>query len=197
MHDHNLVNYHTDYDFTNIECNQHLLRDLQKVTDTLPRTWSGRMKEHIQCAIHDRNQLLEAGKRAFDQAYTDNFFSGFNQIMIQAISEYYAADEDSDEELRLIMRLLEYKNNYFAWITCFDLPVTNNTSERALRGAKTHMKVSGQFLSEAYAQYYAAIQSYIETCKRNGINEMSALVRLCQGDPLSLKDILNHPLLAS
>ena len=197
MHDHNLVNYHTDYDFTNIECNQHLLRDLQKVTDTLPRTWPGRMKEHIQRAIHDRNQLLEAGKRAFDQAYTDNFFSGFNQIMIQAISEYYAADEDSDEEFRLIMRLLEYKNNYFAWITCFDLPVTNNTSERALRGSKTHMKVSGQFLSEAYAQYYAAIQSYIETCKRNGINEMSALVRLCQGDPLSLKDILNHPLLAS
>lgn len=197
MHDHNLVNYNADYDFTNIECNQHLLRDLQKVTDTLQRSWSARMKEHIQRAIHDRNQLLEAGKKAFDQAYTDNFFSTYNQIMVQAINEYLYSEGDNAVELRLIKRLMEYKDNYFAWVTCFDLPVTNNVSERSLRGSKTHMKVSGQFLSEDYAKHYAAIQSYIETCKRNGINEMSALVRLCQGNPLTLDEILQYNMPAS
>lgn len=197
MHDHNLVNYNADYSFTNIECNQHLLRDLQKVTDTLQRAWSVRMKEHIQRAIHDRNQLLEAGKKAFDQSYTDDFFSTYNQIMIQAMNEYLYSEEDSEVESRLIKRLWEYKDNYFAWVTCFDLPVTNNVSERSLRGSKTHMKVSGQFLSEDYAKHYAIIQSYIETCKRNGINEMSALVRLCQGNPLSLSEILQHNRLVS
>lgn len=40
-------------------------------------------------------------------------------------------------------------------------------------------------------------QSYIETCKRNGINEMSALVRLCQGNPLSLSEIPQHNQLVS
>lgn len=197
MHDHNLVNYNTDYSFTNVECNQHLLRDLQKVTDCSQHAWPGRMKEQIQRAIHDRNQLMERGKEAFDNAYIADFFSAFNQIMIQAIDEYHKSENDCEEELRLIKRLLEYKNNYFAWVTCFDLPVTNNVSERSLRGSKTHMKVSGQFLSEDYAKHYAAIQSYIETCKRNGVNEMSALVRLCQGDPLSLEEILQYHLLVS
>ena len=97
------------------------------------------------------------------------------------------------EEAALLLRIMEYKDNYFAWVTCFDLPVTNNLSERSLRGSKTHMKVSGQFLSEEFAIYYAAIQSYIETCRRNGLNDMTALVRLCEGTPFSLADILCYP----
>ena len=87
---------------------------------------------------------------------------------------------------------MEYKSNYFAWITCFELPITNNLSERSLRGVKTHMKVSGQFQSEEYAQYYATIMTYIETCRRNGINEMCALLRLCKGNPYSVNEILGN-----
>lgn len=41
MHDHNKVNYNELFSFQNIECNQHLERDLQKVTDDNPEhTWS-------------------------------------------------------------------------------------------------------------------------------------------------------------
>lgn len=38
MHDHNIVNYCSDYSFTNIECNAHLLRDLHKVYDHMRHT---------------------------------------------------------------------------------------------------------------------------------------------------------------
>ena len=193
MHDHNLVNYNKDYSFTNIECVQHLLRDLQKVADNLSRLWPGRLKEHIQQAIHDRNQAIQQGKSAFPDDYILTFFETFNQIMIQANAEHdeHPARYYYKEEAALLLRIMDYKNNYFAWVTCFDLPVTNNLSERSLRGSKTHMKVSGQFLSVEYANYYAALQSYIETCKRNGLNEMSALVRLSHGNPFSLSDILS------
>ena len=192
MHDHNIVNYNADYSFTNIECNEHLLRDLQKVTDNLQREWSKDMKEHIQKAIHDRNEAIRAGRKEFDAKYIDDFFSRFNQIIIQANLEHIQNEAAYyyHEEAALILRMLEYNDNYFAWVCCFDLPITNNLSERSLRGSKTHLKVSGQFLSEAYAQYYATIQSYIETCKRNGINEMTALIRLCEGAPYTLEDIL-------
>ena len=193
MHDHNIVNYNDDYSFTNIECNEHLLRDLQKVTDNLRRDWSKDMKEHIQKTIHDRNEAIRAGRKEFDAKYIDDFFGRFNQLIIQANQEHMQNESVYyySEEAALILRMLEYKDNYFAWVCCFDLPVTNNLSERSLRGSKTHLKVSGQFLSEAYAQYYATIQSYIETCKRNGVNEMSALIRLCEGNPYTLEDILN------
>ena len=50
-----------------------------------------------------------------------------------------------DEEKTLIRRILNYKDNYFAWIADFTLPTTNNLSERSLRSSKTKQKVSGQF----------------------------------------------------
>jgi hypothetical protein len=51
------------------------------------------------------------------------------------------------------------------------------------------MKVAGQFQSVETARYYAAIKSYVETCCRNGINEMEALIRLCDGNPYTVKQI--------
>lgn len=36
MHDHNKVNHNEAYSFNNIECNAHLLRDLQKIADNFP-----------------------------------------------------------------------------------------------------------------------------------------------------------------
>lgn len=39
VHDHNKVNYNDDYDFTNAECCVHLIRDLRKLNENLPRVW--------------------------------------------------------------------------------------------------------------------------------------------------------------
>ena len=192
MHDHNIVNYNDDYSFTNIECNQHLLRDLQKVTDNLHRSWSERLRNHIQKTIHDRNEAVKEGKKEFESSYQEAFFQEYTQIMIQANQEHLQGEEEYyySKEAALIKRLLDYKDNYFAWVCSFEYPVTNNLSERGLRNSKTHLKVSGQFQSEEYAQYYATVQSYIETCKRNGINEMRALMRLCDGRPYTVDEIM-------
>ena len=48
--------------------------------------------------------------------------------------------------------------------------------------------MSGQFLSESYAQYFANILTYIETCVRNGVNEFQALLRLTQNNPYTLQE---------
>ena len=40
------------------------------------------------------------------------------------------------------------------------------------------MKISGQFESVEAADNHAVIRSYIETCRRNDINEIDALQRL-------------------
>ena len=72
----------------------------------------------------------------------------------------------------------------------FDIPFDNNLSERGLRYIKSKMKVSGQFQNIETARYYATINSYIETARRNGINEHDALVRLINGNPYSLDEML-------
>ncbi|MCD7902729.1 MAG: hypothetical protein LUF91_02985, partial [Oscillospiraceae bacterium] len=77
----------------------------------------------------------------------------------------------------------------FVDIHNFSLPTTDNLSERGLRGIKSHMKISGQFDSEKTAKYYAAVKTYVETCRKNGIDEMQALSRLCEGNPYTAEEI--------
>ena len=45
MHDHNLINYRKDFRFRNVECLQHLERDLQKLIDVSHHRWPEEMKE--------------------------------------------------------------------------------------------------------------------------------------------------------
>lgn len=192
MHDHNKVNYNKGYSFSNIECNVHLLRDLQKTTDSLQHEWSGKLKNLLEKTNSQRNDKIDKGENSFDDIYIKTFYGEFDKIMLDAIEEnrkdnnkYYNKDE-----LTLILRILDYKDNYLAWVVNFNLPFSNNLSERALRGAKSKMKISGQFQSAETARHYAAIKSYIETCYRNGVNQTEALVRLCEGNPYTVKEIL-------
>ena len=72
----------------------------------------------------------------------------------------------------------------------FDIDFSNNLSERSLRSSKTKMKISGQFKNIINAEYYANIKSYIETYKRNNINEHEAIIRLFNDNPLTIEEIL-------
>jgi len=194
MHDHNKVNYNEKYSFRNLECNQHLQRDLQKSADDTRHPELLALKELISKTIKDRKYLIAAGAEAFDDTYTACFESRLNDIIDQAEK---ANAEDFNTyfgqfEKNLIKRVLKYQDNYFAWVYDFSLPTTDNLSERALRSIKSHMKISGQFGSATTAGHFAKIKSYIETCRRNGINEIHALTRLCEQDPYTVKEIF-HP----
>lgn len=191
MHDHNKVNYNKDYSFTNIECNVHLLRDLQKTVEYLEHSWASDMKRLLEKTNAQRNHEIAEGKEAFSDSYILDFFAEYDRIMLLALEQnradynrYYGKDEQT-----LILRIATYKENYLAWVTNFELPFSNNLSERALRGVKSKMKIAGQFQNEESAQRYAAVKSYIETCMRNGINEVKALTRLCRGKPYTVAEI--------
>lgn len=122
------------------------------------------------------------------------FEDKFEKIMITAHKEneeeqqkYYV-----DKEATLMLRILDYKNEYLLWIYDFDVPFTNNLSERGLRGAKSKMKAAGQFWNVESASWYATIRTYIEKCNRNNVNIYNALLKLSIGKPYTLKQILEH-----
>jgi transposase len=193
VHDHNKVNYNRDYSYGNAECNQHLLRDLKKVQDNLGHKWAQDLAKLLTDTNKQREELIINGISEFSPKVLSKFFEEFNDIMINAYKENEEANSKyyANNEKTLILRILDFKNEYLAWVVNFDLPFTNNLSERSLRGAKSKMKISGQFQNVKTASFYANIKSYIETCYRNGINEFYAMLRLCRGDPFKLEDILN------
>ena len=190
MHDHNKINY--KYSYQNIECNVHLIRDLDKCKDNTSHEWCEKFKLLVQQIIHDRNELILSNKsESFGDEYINNFNIQYEDILYNAIEENLTKSKThyDKKERALINRILEYKDNYFIWMYDFSLPIDNNLSERGLRGAKSKMKIAGQFQNEKTAKYYADIKTYIETCYRNGINPTEALIRLMEDNPYTVDEI--------
>ena len=191
MHDHCSVSYHKGFLFRNVECQQHLERDLQKLSDVSHHRWAEEMKELIRRTIHKRKQLLAAGTDHFSgddinrfmAKYTGLLDSGYREY-VKDLNSYYSNDENA-----LLVRLRKYQENYTEWIRDFTVPTTNNLSERSLRFVKCKDKMSGQFLSIEYAKYFANIRTYIETCARHGVNQLQALLRLTQNNPFTLQEL--------
>jgi len=192
-HDHNIINYHNDYSFINAECCQHLNRDLEKVKINIPnRTWCIKLKDLFNEYDHKRKELIEKNIDHFSDEEFNEFISKINEYLLLGVDEYLNDSKVyyANKEAALLIRLMEYRDNYIYWTLDFDIPFTNNLSERALRGIKSKMKVSGQFQNVNNAEYYAMIRSYVETCYRNGINGHEALVRLMNDNPYTLEEIL-------
>ena len=191
MHDHNIINY--KYSYQNIECNVHLIRDLEKCKNNTCHEWCDKFKLLVQKIIHDRNELINTNEHvaSFDIDYINDFDAQYEDILYNAIEENLSKKKthyDKDERA-LINRILEYKDNYFIWMYDFSLPIDDNLSERGLRGAKSKMKIAGQFQNEKTAKYYADIKTYIETCYRNKINPTDALIRLMEDNPYTVEEI--------
>ena len=76
------------------------------------------------------------------------------------------------------------------WAHDFSLPSTNNNSEKNIRPVKSKLKISGQFQNINYLKHYATIRSYIETCKKNGINIIDACAKLMNDNPYVFSEII-------
>lgn len=191
VHDHNKVNYNEDYEFTNAECCVHLIRDLRELNDVLPRDWIQSLINLLVDTNNKRKDYIEKSILQFDSEVSDKVIEEYDKIIHQAqeinlkdFNSYYGKDERT-----IIKRLKDYKENYLLWILRFDIPFSNNLSERSLRGSKTKMKVSGQFANIQNAEYFARIKSYIETCKSHDINPHEALIRLIEDNPYTLDEM--------
>jgi rRNA maturation protein Nop10 len=195
MHDHNRVNYNEKFYFENLECNQHLQRDLQKNSDDTMHVWSADLKKLISATVHDRKAAIGRGETSFPPGYVERFTGRVDSALAAGRAEHGkpAPRWAANFERALLARIAKFHANYFKWVEDFSLPTTNNLSERGLRCVKSHMKVSGQFANVTTARYFATVKTYIETCRKNGINEIVALSRLCDGNPVAVSEIFGHP----
>ncbi len=195
MHDHNKVNYNKQFSFRNIECIQHLERDIQKVADDNPtHTWATKLKELISQTIKNRKELIGENELSFTEEYVNKFNKKIKRLIKKGYKESGVSTNPTTvpSEGTLLKRIEEYYDNYFMWVQDFSLPTTDNLSERGLRGIKSHLKISGQFDSETTASYFAIVKTYVETCRKNGLNEQVALSRLCTGNPYTVAEIFNN-----
>lgn len=71
-----------------------------------------------------------------------------------------------------------------AFLDDLAIPFDNNQAERDLRLLKTQQKVSGGFRSDADADAFALLRSYLSTLHKQGVALLDALRTLIAGSPL-------------
>jgi hypothetical protein len=82
-----------------------------------------------------------------------------------------------------IVRLRDYTDDVWPFMTRADVPFTNNLAEQTVRMPKVKQKVSGCFRTLQGAQTYCVIRSYCATMHKQGANIFESLVLAFKGTP--------------
>ena len=150
-------------------CIAHLLRNLTYTMQAFPDdAWSLNMMDLLRDSVHSRNRgNVGQDVRAKMEKRLDELLSK---------PPVYTKDDGKDTELdRLKKSIAKHRDYVFTFLTDPAVPPTKNDSEKALRPAKTKLKVSGCFRTETGVENYATVASVIQTAAKNGQNPFEVL----------------------
>lgn len=184
VHDHYSLYY--NYGADNAECNVHILRYLNAITQFTNHRWANELKKLLLEMKETKEFYLSKGKtKISDKAYKQ-FKKRYLVILSEAQKERkkdLSKNSYKKEEANLINRLIKYCDNHLLFLKKFFVPFSNNRAESDLRGIKVKQKI-GKFRSLEGATIYAVIKSCISTYQKNGINLYKAIMALLNNEPI-------------
>ena len=191
VHDHWKSYYKKEY-MTHAECNAHILRYLKGILEI------GKQKD-IEDLIklfvkmnEDKKHAVENGSTKFDDSVIEEYYTTYTNILngwrkdLNGRMKKTKNIEYFKDELNLLNRLEEYKDNHLLFIRNFEVPFDNNLAERSLRMIKTKTKVSGGFKTDGGAKTFAKIRSFFSTCKSQTSNIIESTMNVFEGNEYEL-----------
>jgi transposase len=170
-------------------CAAHLLRDLADVATVATQTaWAAGLAALLveinnTCDDARRRRLktvAPALKRSFTARY-DALVAQGHTANPEPVGRPRNYLERRSHNLATAFDL--HRQSILRYMHDLDVAFTNNQAERDLRPTKLHRKISGCFRSQAGAQRFAHLRSYLSTTRKNGITAIDALTRLYEGNP--------------
>lgn len=171
-------------------CAAHLLRDLASVaTVASQEAWAAglarllvEINDACDAARHrGRKSLAVSVKHSFNDRY-----DRLVQAALEANPEPVSGRKRNALERQsynLAVAFATHKRSILRYMHDLTVSMTNNQGERDLRPVKLHRKISSCFKSQAGAERFAAVRSYLSTTRKNDIPAINALTRLFNGDP--------------
>ena len=184
IHDHYLMYY--NYGSDNAECNVHVLRYLNGVSEFTNHKWAKELKELLLEMKDIKEKYISEGK----EEISDNDFEDFKERYLailnngkEEMKKDYKTNAYKDDEKKLLNRLIKYCDNHLLFLKKFFVPFSNNQAESDLRGIKIKQK-TGKFRSVEGANIYAVIKSCLSTYRKNKISPYDALLNLLNENPV-------------
>ena len=147
-------------------CIAHLLRNLTYTMQAFPEDpWSLDVMDLLKDSVH-RRHAGDMGPEV--RSEMESRLDG-----LLARPPLYSRGDGKETELdKLKNGIRKHRDHVFTFLANPAVPPTNNGSERALRPAKTKLKVSGCFRTETGVENYASV---IQTAVKNGQDPFEVL----------------------
>jgi transposase len=128
------------------------------------------------------------GVKALAPARKQAFAARYDTLVAQGLAAnpepgHRPRDYLERRSFNLARAFATHRRSILRYMHDLDVAFTNNQAERDLRPTKLHRKISGCFRSQAGAQRFAHLRSYLSTTRKNGVSAIDALTRLFEGNP--------------
>jgi transposase len=173
-------------------CNIHHLRELTFLEEQYQQTWAAELKALLREMKHTVEQarargavtLPEGERRAFRARYHALLAAGLAANPPPVRRKGQRGRIRQSPARNLLERLLLGHTEVLAFLDDLTIPFDNNQAERDLRTLKVQQKVSGCFRSEAGADAFMRLRSYLSTLRKQGQALLDALRTVFAGQLL-------------
>jgi len=168
-------------------CGSHLLRELTFIVDANGYSWAANMKRLlretcVEVAKRESKNLNPEEYANLQKRYRNILTRGEKELPpIPARQNGKRGRVAKTDAHNLWERLKDHETAVLLFARMPHVPFTNNRAERDLRMSKVKQKVSGCFRTEALAQAYCRISSYLQTMTNEGHNPLIAIQMALSG----------------
>lgn len=167
-------------------CNAHHLRELLFLAEELQQGWAQEMIDLLRLACHEVNESPEG---VLGAARLAHLRSEYTRILDAAEREHPRVQPQPGKRGRpkqskaanLLGRLREHAQDVWRFASHALVPFTNNAAEQLMRMLKVKLKIAGSFRTEAGADVFCVIRSYLATMLRQGHSAFEGLTLVLQG----------------
>ena len=167
------------FKFKHAICDAHILRELVAAAYFRQQSWAIKMFDLLLEVFEAKRTAVEKGEKGLAQEYIDNIRKRYRQILAKGYIEI--AGQTKGKTFSLLERLKKLEDAALAFAVDFRVDFTNNASEISLRDLKVALRVISQFKTMPGLVDYCIIQSFMDTCRKQGHNPFDMMKVLLSG----------------
>ncbi|ANB01990.1 transposase [Ectothiorhodospira sp. BSL-9] len=182
VHDH-WAPYWRYKDCEHVLCNAHHLRELNYSDELTGHLWPRLLRESLLQANDAVAQAKAKGLTTLPSDQVDSFLKAYDEQVAEGLAAkpVKVPDDGSRRRIKqhpatnLLVRLRDFRESIWRFLTDWRIPFTNNLAERMVRPIKVKLKVIGGFRAMGGTRAFCIIRSVWETSKLRGQNPFEVL----------------------